>query len=121
MLQVGYATALDVFIIICLIAVFAALVEFACTNFIDTFVKRFKKWEQEEKDRKEKEEREEAEKMERKEQGKKRKDDPDSQGDKPPLVQVELNFSEKAQRPLSTNHYFSSDVLTLKFMSVKNG
>ena len=40
--QVGYATALDTFIILCFIAVFAALVEFACINFIDTFVKRRK-------------------------------------------------------------------------------
>ena len=41
--HVGYATALDTFIILCFIAVFAALVEFACINFIDTFVKRRKK------------------------------------------------------------------------------
>ena len=40
--QVGYATALDTFIILCFFAVFAALVEFACINFIDTFVKRRK-------------------------------------------------------------------------------
>ena len=40
--HVPYATALDVFIILCFIAVFAALVEFACTNFLDTFVKRKK-------------------------------------------------------------------------------
>lgn len=45
--QVGYATALDIFIILCFIAVFAALVEFACINFIDTFVKRRKKREEE--------------------------------------------------------------------------
>ena len=38
----GYATALDTFIILCFFAVFAALVEFACINFIDTFVKRRK-------------------------------------------------------------------------------
>ena len=30
-------------------------------------------------------------------------------------------FSDKAQRPLFTNHYFSSDVLTLKFMPSRNG
>ena len=41
--HVGYATALDTFIILCFIAVFAALIEFACINFIDTFVKRRKK------------------------------------------------------------------------------
>ena len=47
--QVGYATAMDMYIILCLAAVFAALVEFACINFIDTFIKRFKKWEEEQK------------------------------------------------------------------------
>ena len=41
-MRVPYATALDNFIIMCFIAVFAALVEFACINFIDTFVKRAK-------------------------------------------------------------------------------
>ena len=45
--HVGYATALDTFIILCFIAVFAALVEFACINFIDTFVKRRKKKQEE--------------------------------------------------------------------------
>ena len=40
--KVGYATAMDMYIIICFSAVFAALVEFACINFIDTFIKRFK-------------------------------------------------------------------------------
>ena len=49
MCQVGYATAMDMYIILCLAAVFAALVEFACINFIDTFIKRFKKWEEEQK------------------------------------------------------------------------
>ena len=38
---------MDIYIIICFFAVFAALVEFACINFIDTFIKRFKKWEEE--------------------------------------------------------------------------
>ena len=58
--QVGYATAMDIYIIICFFAVFAALVEFACINFIDTFIKRFKAWEEEEKKKKlEKEEEEE--------------------------------------------------------------
>ena len=37
------------YIILCLAAVFTALVEFACINFIDTFIKRFKKWEEEQK------------------------------------------------------------------------
>ena len=49
MCQVGYATAMDMYIILCLAAVFAALVEFACINFIDTFIKRFRKWEEEQK------------------------------------------------------------------------
>ena len=40
---------MDIYIIICFFAVFAALVEFACINFIDTFIKRFKKWEEEQK------------------------------------------------------------------------
>ena len=47
--KVGYATALDMYIILCMAAVFTALVEFACINFIDTFIKRFKKWEEEQK------------------------------------------------------------------------
>ena len=50
---------MDIYIIICFFAVFAALVEFACINFIDTFIKRFKAWEEEEKKRLEKEEGEE--------------------------------------------------------------
>ena len=40
---------------------FAALVEFACINFIDTFIKRFKAWELEEKSRLEREAEEEQE------------------------------------------------------------
>ena len=47
--KVGYATALDMYIVLCFVAVFAALVEFACINFIDIFIKRFKIWEAEEK------------------------------------------------------------------------
>ena len=49
--KVGYATALDMYIVLCFVAVFAALVEFACINFIDIFIKRFKIWEAEEKKR----------------------------------------------------------------------
>ena len=45
---------MDMYIILCLAAVFAALVEFACINFIDTFIKRFKKWEDEQKQKEEK-------------------------------------------------------------------
>ena len=46
---------MDMYIILCFFAVFAALVEFACINFVDTFIKRFKAWEEEEKARLEKE------------------------------------------------------------------
>ena len=38
----GYATALDVFIIICFLAVFTALIEFAFINFLDMFIRRLK-------------------------------------------------------------------------------
>lgn len=68
--QVGYATAMDVYIIICFFAVFAALVEFACINFIDTFIARFKAWEVEEKKRLEREEMERLEKVEEEEETK---------------------------------------------------
>lgn len=37
--QVNYATALDVFIILCFAIVFAALVEFAMLNFLDTLIR----------------------------------------------------------------------------------
>jgi hypothetical protein len=47
--QVGYATALDVFIIICFVTVFAALVEFAFINFLDTLVRRLKRKDNESK------------------------------------------------------------------------
>lgn len=47
MFQVGYATALDVFIVICFVMVFAALMEFAFLNFLDTLVRRLKKKEAE--------------------------------------------------------------------------
>ena len=47
--QVGYPTALDVFIIICFVTVFAALVEFAILNFFDTLVRRIKKKDKERK------------------------------------------------------------------------
>ena len=45
--QVGYSTALDMFIILCFITVFAALVEFAILNFIDTIMRRIKKQDRE--------------------------------------------------------------------------
>ena len=41
-MQVGYATALDVFIIICFMSVFTALIEFAFINFLDMFIRRLK-------------------------------------------------------------------------------
>merc|ERR1711892_942193 len=40
--QVGYATALDVFIIICFMSVLTALIEFAFINFLDMFIRRLK-------------------------------------------------------------------------------
>ena len=40
--QVGYPTAMDVFVIICLGSVFAALCEFAILNFISVFMTRYK-------------------------------------------------------------------------------
>ena len=40
--QVGYSTALDIYIIICFCYTFAALTEFAIVNFIPKFVKRYK-------------------------------------------------------------------------------
>ena len=40
--QVAYATALDVFIIICFMSVFTALIEFAFINFLDMFIRRLK-------------------------------------------------------------------------------
>ena len=46
-LQVGYSTALDIFIILCFVTVFAALVEFAILNFIDTIMRRLKKQDRE--------------------------------------------------------------------------
>ena len=38
--KVGYATALDVFIIICFVSVFTALIEFSFINFIDMFIRK---------------------------------------------------------------------------------
>ena len=38
---------MDVFIIMCFGIVFAALIEFACINFIDTLIRRIKKKEKE--------------------------------------------------------------------------
>jgi len=52
--QVGYSTALDIYIIICFIYTFAALTEFAIINFITIFVQRMKKKEEEIKDKKDK-------------------------------------------------------------------
>ena len=52
--QVGYPTAMDVFVIICLMSVFAALCEFAIINFISVFVTRYKAKAQELKDAEEK-------------------------------------------------------------------
>ena len=40
--KIGFATALDVFIIICFMSVFTALIEFAFINFLDMFIRRLK-------------------------------------------------------------------------------
>jgi hypothetical protein len=40
--QVGYATAMDIFIIICFVSVFCTLIEFAFINFVDVFIRRLK-------------------------------------------------------------------------------
>ena len=40
--QVGYATAMDIFIIICFFSVFCTLIEFAFINFVDVFIRRLK-------------------------------------------------------------------------------
>ncbi len=46
-----YATAMDVFIVLCFFSVFMALVEFALINFIDTLIKNRKKKEAEKEER----------------------------------------------------------------------
>ena len=45
--QVGYATAHDVFVLICFFTVFAAMVEFACLNFLDAVLRKVKRKEEE--------------------------------------------------------------------------
>ena len=50
----GYPTAMDVFVIICLMSVFAALCEFAIINFISVTLSRRKAREQELKEAEEK-------------------------------------------------------------------
>ena len=44
--QVGYPTAMDVFVIICLMFAFAALIEFAIMHFISVTISRRKAREQ---------------------------------------------------------------------------
>lgn len=44
--QVAYATALDVFIIICSVLVFFALAEFALISFLDVYIRRYKEREE---------------------------------------------------------------------------
>ena len=48
--QVGYPTALDVFNVICLGTVFAALCEFAIINFISCYIARYKAEEEKRKE-----------------------------------------------------------------------
>ena len=50
----GYPTAMDVFVIICLGSVFAALCEFAILNFISVFMTRYKAEEEKVKEAQEK-------------------------------------------------------------------
>ena len=45
--KVGYATAHDVFVLICFFTVFAAMVEFACLNFLDAVLRKIKRKEEE--------------------------------------------------------------------------
>lgn len=49
--QVRYATALDVFIILCFFSVFMALVEFALINFVDTLMRNRRRKEAEKEER----------------------------------------------------------------------
>ena len=55
---------MDNFIILCFVAVFAALVEFACINFIDTFVKNTKQRIEAEKAKEEEEKQKAKQKLE---------------------------------------------------------
>ena len=68
--QVGYPTALDIYVIICLGSVFAALCEFAIINFISVSMNRYKTKQEELKKAKEtlKEAQEEIEKLDTKDQ-----------------------------------------------------
>ena len=61
----GYPTAMDIFVVICLLSVFAALLEFAILNFITVTMNRIKtqKKELEEAKEKAKELLEQAEKV----------------------------------------------------------
>ena len=85
--QVGYPTAMDVFVIICLMSVFAALCEFAIINFISVTLSRRKEREQEMKEAEEKAKEliETAGKVDRQQQ----KDSKTSPGD-PPLIVVNV-------------------------------
>ena len=49
--QVPYATALDVYVIICFFSVFASMIEFAVINFLTVFIAAYKKTEAEEKEK----------------------------------------------------------------------
>ncbi|TRY74627.1 hypothetical protein TCAL_06418 [Tigriopus californicus] len=52
--EVPYATALDVFVMVCFICVFASLIEFAVINFITLYIRRYKEAEERAKELKEK-------------------------------------------------------------------
>ena len=85
--QVGYPTAMDIYVVICLMSVFAALCEFAIINFISVTLSRRKEREQEMKEAEEKAKEliETAGKVDRQQQ----KDRKTSPGD-PPLIVVNV-------------------------------
>ena len=52
--QVGYPTAMDIFVLICLCSVFAALVEYAVISYLSIYINRYKAKEVARKEQKEK-------------------------------------------------------------------
>ena len=89
--QVGYPTAMDVFVIICLMSVFAALCEFAIINFISVTLSRRKAREQELKEAEEKNLEKAKELIEKAGKVMKTLDTKTSSGD-PPLIVVNVCF-----------------------------
>ena len=89
--QVGYPTAMDVFVIICLMSVFAALCEFAIINFISVTLSRRKAREQEMKEAEEKNLEKAKELIEKAGKVMQTLDTKTSPGD-PPLIVVNVCF-----------------------------